>query len=136
MKTGTEKKSLSSPVLITGLKNGTSYTFTIVAKNALGVSDPVTTKAVIPQAGWKSTVLDSTADGKTVASTTFNGQPAVAYTDTKSGDLKLATFDGKSWKKVTVDGAGGSGGRTTDTINGPISTVSYTHLTLPTKRIV
>ena len=121
IKTGVEKKSLSSPVLMAGLKNGTSYTFSVVAKNALGVSEAVTTKAVIPQAGWKSTVLDTTADGKSVASTTFNGQPAIAYTDTKSGDLKLATYDGKTWKKVTVDGAGGSSGRTTDTISGAIS---------------
>jgi len=121
VKTGTEKKTLTSPLLITGLKNGTSYTFTVIAKNALGASEAVVTKAVVPQPGWKSTVLDSSADGKTVASTTFNGKPAIAYTDTKSGDLKLATFDGKSWKKVTVDGAGGSGGRTTDNIAGAIS---------------
>jgi hypothetical protein len=121
IKTGLEKRSLSSPVIMTGLKNGTSYTFSVVAKNALGVSDALTTKAVIPQAGWKSTVLDTSADGKNVASTTFNGQPAIAYTDTKSGDLKLATYDGKSWKKVTVDGAGGSNGRTTNTISGGIS---------------
>ena len=121
IKTGIEKKSLTSPVLMTGLKNGTSYTFSVVAKNALGTSDAEITKAVTPQAGWKSTVLDSSADGKSVASTTFNGQPAIAYTDTKSGDLKLATYDGKKWKKVTVDGAGGSGGRTSDTISGSIS---------------
>ena len=121
VKTGIEKKTLTSPLLITGLKNGTSYTFTVIAKNALGASEAVVTKAVVPQPGWKSTVLDSSADGKTVASTTFNGKPAIAYTDTKSGDLKLATFDGKSWKKVTVDGAGGSGGRTTDNIAGAIS---------------
>jgi len=121
IKTGFEKKSVSSPVLMPGLKNGTSYTFSVVAKNALGISDPVTTKAVTPQSGWKSTVLDSTADGKSVVGTTFNGQPAIAYTDTKSGDLKLATYDGKKWKKTTVDGAGGSSGRTTDTISGSIS---------------
>ena len=121
IKTGVEKKSLTSPVLMTGLKNGTTYSFSIIAKNALGASDPVVTKAVTPQAGWKSAVLDTAADGKSVASTTFNGQPAIAYTDTKSGDLKLATYDGKKWKKVTVDGAGGSGGRTTDTISGSIS---------------
>jgi len=121
LKTGLEKKALSSPVLMAGLKNGTSYSFSVVAKNALGTSEPVTTKSVIPQAGWKSTVLDTAADGKSVASTTFNGQPAIAYTDTKSGDLKLATFNGKIWKKVTVDGAGGSSGRTTDTISGGIS---------------
>jgi len=108
-------------VLITGLKNGTSYTFSVTAKNALGVSDPVTSKAVIPQAGWKSTVLDSGADGKSVVSTMFNGQPAIAYTDTKRGDLKLATFDGKSWKRVTVDGAGGSGGHTANAISGDLS---------------
>jgi hypothetical protein len=121
IKTGAEKKSQTSPVLMAGLKNGTSYTFSVIAKNALGVSDPMTTRAAIPQPGWKSTVFDSTADGKSVASTTFNGQPAVAYTDTKSGDLKLATFNGKTWKRVTVDGAGGSTGHTTNTISGDIS---------------
>ena len=121
IKTGVEKKSLTSPVLMTGLKNGSSYSFSVVAQNALGTSDPVITKVVTPQDGWKSTVLDTAADGKSVASTTFNGQPAIAYTDTKSGDLKLATYDGKKWKKVTVDGAGGSSGRTTDTISGAIS---------------
>ena len=121
IKTGAEKKSQTSPVLITGLKNGTSYTFSVTAKNALGVSDPVTSKVVVPQAGWKSTVLDSGADGKSVVSTMFNGQPAIAYTDTKRGDLKLATFNGKSWKKVLVDGAGGSGAHTTNAISGDIS---------------
>ena len=121
LKTGTEKKSQSSPVLMTGLKNGTSYTFSVIAKNSLGSSEPAVTKSVIPQPAWKSSVLDSAADGKTVASTTFNGKPAIAYTDTKSGDLKLATFVGKSWKKITIDGAGGSSGRTTHNLSGAIS---------------
>ncbi len=121
LKTGVEKKSLSSPVLMTGLKNGTSYTFNVTARNSLGNSEPAITKPVTPQPAWSSSVLDSTADGKTVASTTFNGKPAIAYTDTKSGDLKLATFDGKSWKKITVDGAGGSSGRTSHNLSGAIS---------------
>ncbi len=121
LKTGVEKKALTSPVIIAGLKNGLSYTFSVVAKNSLGLSTPVASKAVTPQTGWKSSVLDATADGKSVSSTTFNGKPAVAYTDTKSGDLKLATFDGKVWKKVTVDGAGGTSGRTSNPIAGQIS---------------
>ncbi len=121
IKTGVEKRADSSPVVVSGLKNGTSYTFSVVAKNVLGVSEPAITKAITPQAGWKSTVLDSGADGKSIASTTFNGKPAIAYTDTKSGDLKLATFNGKIWKKTTVDGAGGTGGRTAHSINSPVS---------------
>jgi len=121
LKTGAEKKSQSSPVLMTGLKNGTSYTFSVAARNSLGGSEPTITKPVIPQAAWNSSVFDSNADGKTVASTTFNGRPAIAYTDTNSGDLKLATFDGKSWRKVTVDGSGGSSGRTTHNLTGAIS---------------
>jgi hypothetical protein len=121
LKTGVEKKALSSPVVMSGLKNGTSYTFSVVAKNSLGLSEPVTSKTVTPQSGWKSTVLDATADGKSLSSTTFNGQPAVAYSDSKSGDLKLAVFSGKTWKKITVDGAGGTSGRTSNPISGQIS---------------
>jgi len=121
IKTGVEKRATSSPVVVSGLKNGTSYTFSVVAKNSLGLSEASVSKAVTPQAGWKSTVLDSTADGKSVTSTVFNGQPAVSYTNTKTGDLKLALFNGKVWKKLTVDGAGGSGNRTTNPISGQIS---------------
>ena len=121
VKTGVEKRATSSPVVVSGLKNGTSYTFSVVAKNSLGLSEASVSKAVTPQAGWKSTVLDSTADGKSVTSTVFNGQPAVSYTNTKTGDLKLALFNGKVWKKLTVDGAGGSGNRTTNPISGQIS---------------
>ena len=125
VKTGVEKRATSSPVVVSGLKNGTSYTFSVVAKNSLGLSEASVSKAVTPQAGWKSTVLDSTADGKSVTSTVFNGQPAVSYTNTKTGDLKLALFNGKVWKKLTVDGAGGSGNRTTNPISGQISSCHH-----------
>jgi len=121
LKTGAEKTTLSSPLLITGLKNGTQYTFGVTAKNSLGSSEPVSTKPVVPQAAWKSTVLDSSADGKSLASATFNGKPVVAYTDSKNGDLKLAISEGKNWKKLTVDGSSRLGGRTTHTIEGAIS---------------
>ena len=121
LKTGVENTVTSSPALIKALKNGISYTFSITAKNAVGSSPPASTKAVIPQPGWKSSIFDASADATYIASTTFNGQPAVAYNDLKTGHLKLAIFNGKTWKKITMDGAGGSGGRTRSAIDSPVS---------------
>ena len=121
IKTGFKKSSVSSPVVFSGLRNGTSYTFTVVAKNALGVSTEAKTKAVTPQASWKSTVFDDNSDGSNIASTVFNGKPVVAYNDRKNGDLKLATFNGKLWTRTVIDGQGGVGGTTTNEIAGPIS---------------
>jgi hypothetical protein len=108
LKTGQEKRSITSPVLMTGLKNGTSYTFSVYAINSIGESDAAQTGSVIPQAAWKATVLDSAADGKSVTSTTFNNLPTVVYTDSKNGALKIALLSGKVWKKITVDGTGGT----------------------------
>jgi hypothetical protein len=121
IKTGFKKSSVSSPVVFSGLRNGTSYTFTVVAKNALGVSTEVKTKAVTPQTSWKSTVFDDNSDGSNIASAVFNGKPVVAYNDRKNGDLKLATFNGKLWTRTVIDGQGGVGGTTTNEIAGPIS---------------
>jgi hypothetical protein len=121
IKTGVEKRSNSSPVVFSGLRNGTSYTFAVVAKNALGVSAEAKTKAVVPQLSWKSSSFDANSDGLNLASTTFNGKPVVAYNDSKNADLKLAIFDGKVWKKTVVDGNGGTEGRTTNEISSAIS---------------
>ena len=101
--TGKEKSVADSPAIITGLKNGTSYTFEIVASNAKGASPTVVTKAVTPRAAWTSQVIDAAADARSITSTTLNGQPVFAYVDSKSSILKLATWNGKAWKKTTVD---------------------------------
>ena len=101
--TGKEKSVADSPAIITGLKNGTSYTFEIVASNAKGASPTVVTKAVTPRAAWTSQVVDAAADARSITSTTLNGQPVFAYVDSKSSILKLATWNGKAWKKTTVD---------------------------------
>ena len=121
IKTGQTTNAVESPVLISGLKNGQNYTFTVAAKNSLGISDAVPTNVVIPQASWTPTIFDPTADGLHVVSTNFRGQPAIVYTDIVKGILKLALWNGKTWKKITVDGRGGSGGKTTHDVSGPMS---------------
>ncbi len=120
-KTGQEISATASPVLITGLKNGISYSFSISSQNDLGQSENVQTNSVTPQAAWKASVLDSLADGERIATTLFNTQPAIVYTDSKRGRVKLAVWTGKAWHIVTVDGRGGSAGRTLHDVSGPVS---------------
>jgi hypothetical protein len=121
IKTGVEKTSVSSPVVFSGLSNGVSYSFSVVAKNALGESVEAKTKSVTPQSSWKSVVFDDSSAGSNLASAVFNGKPVVAYNDSKSGDLKLAIFNGKTWGKTLVDGQGGLNGRTDNEFAGAIS---------------
>ena len=101
--TGKETTVTDSPAIIAGLKNGTSYTFEIVASNSKGASPAVITKSVTPRAAWESQVLDATSDATSIKSTTLNGQPVIAYVDSKTSILRLATWGGKSWKMTTVD---------------------------------
>lgn len=119
--TGTVVMANSSPVKISGLKNGSHYSFSVTASNQLGTSPPETSNAIFPQAPWKGTVVDATSDAKYLASTIFRGAPTVVYTDSKSGDLKLASWNGKIWVKSVVDGNSTTGGRTRDNVSGYVS---------------
>ena len=119
--TGNSVQSTSSPVTITGLKNGSHYSFTVTASNQLGTSPGQSSNAIFPQAPWKASTLDGTADAKFLATTTFRGSPTVVYSDGKSGDLKIAIWNGKAWVKSVVDGNSTVGGRTTDNVAGSVS---------------
>jgi hypothetical protein len=121
VKTGAEKSFTKSPALFPGLKNGTSYTFTITASNSLGTSDPVTTKSVTPKAAWNRSTIDSNADARNLTSVSFNANPAIVYQDANTGALKLALWNGRLWVKSNIDGRGGSAGRTRNPISGDVS---------------
>jgi hypothetical protein len=121
VKTGAEKSFINSPAIFSGLKNGTSYTFTVTASNSLGTSEPVTTNAITPKAGWIKKVIDSNADAKNLTTVTFNGNPAIIYQDEFKGALKIALWNGKLWVISNVDGRGGSAGRTRNPISGDVS---------------
>ena len=121
LKTTLTVSGTSSPIVVTGLKNGTPYSFAVTAQNKLGTSVEAITKSIIPQAGWSTKGVDLTPTGRDVASTTFNGKPIIVFTDAISGVLKIANWNGLVWKKTTIDGAGGSAGRTKNKIAGHIS---------------
>lgn len=120
-KTRLSVTSKTSPVVISGLKNGTTYDFSVTARNTVGLSAPALSNSITPTSTWIPSYLDKGADGKHLVTTTFRNQPAVVYTDSPSGDLKLALWTGKAWERKVIDGRGGSSGRTSDDVSGPVS---------------
>jgi len=121
LKTDEIQSSTTSPITFTGLKNGTAYSFSIVASNSNGTSDAVITAPITPQKSWQRFVIDDEADALRLTTITFNQKPTILYSDSISGRLKIATWEGKKWKKLTIDGAGGTLPRTRNPITGPIS---------------
>ena len=121
LKTGEQTTASESPVIISGLKNGLDYSFSIVAKNAVGESPSALSNSVTPQAAWKASIIDSKADAKYLASAIYQGKPVIAYSDSKNGNIKLATYSNNKWSNKTIDGNSRESGKTTNDVSGYIS---------------
>jgi hypothetical protein len=119
--TGETQVFTSSPAKITGLKNGQSYSFTITAENINGKSEEVTTNNVKPQAGVTPTTIDKSANAKYLATGLFKTNPVIAYSDSISGNLKLATYSNKKWSTAIIDGNATSKGKSDRNLAGPVS---------------
>ncbi|WP_141500837.1 fibronectin type III domain-containing protein, partial [Paenibacillus luteus] len=100
----------SSPITVTGLENGTAYTFTVVATNAIGnslASDPTeeVTPARVPSkvSGVAATIGDSQAEVG-FNEPASNGRPISGYTVTVwNGGEAVKTATGTS-SPITVTG--------------------------------
>jgi hypothetical protein len=119
--TSEQQTFTSSPARITGLKNGQSYSFTITAENINGKSEAVTTNTIKPQAGVSTTTIDKSANAKFLATGTFKSNPVIAYSDSSSGNLKLATYAKKKWSTSIIDGNSTSSGKSDRNLAGPVS---------------
>ena len=123
-KTGVTVFANTSPFTVTGLKNGTTYTFSISAINNNGTSDPLISDSITPVATWKQAVIDNASDAKYVVSASLNNKPFIAYISSKTGTLRTATYTNGTWKKVVIDGMGGTSGRTNHKLGGHLSLCS------------
>ena len=121
IKTGEQTTASESPVVINGLKNGLDYSFSIVAKNAVGESPSALSNSVTPEASWKASVIDSKADAKYLATAIYQGKPVIAYSDSKNGNIKLATYLNNKWSIKTIDGNSKDSGKTINNVSGYIS---------------
>ena len=135
LQTGESIKAVESPVVISDLKNGTKYIFAVKAVNSVGSSEATKSNQITPQPAWKSTVIDPNADAKYIATTTYLGKPVIAYSESKNGDLKLATYSTNKWVVKTIDGDDDAAGKTLNNVSGHISLctstigkISYLHI--------
>jgi len=92
----------NTPFRITGLKNGTNYTFSITAENSVGTSEPVTTNTIKPQSAPALIEVDRISKVTHLASTTFRGKAVILYNDTGLNKLKMAIRSGDKWRISTV----------------------------------
>jgi hypothetical protein len=99
----------ASPIIVTGLENGTDYTFKVWANNKNGKGDEVTSNAITPAAVPGAPVIEGVQIGNTHVTVLFTapdidgGSPITKYTVTSSPGAKTASATSAS-SGITVTG--------------------------------
>lgn len=100
--TGETRSFRNTPFRITGLKNGTTYSFSLVAENELGTSEPVISNSIKPQLTPNPIRIDTTADVEHLEATSYQGKPTIIYGDLSTQTLKMAVRSNNKWKISTI----------------------------------
>ncbi|WP_337102426.1 fibronectin type III domain-containing protein [Paenibacillus sp. YIM B09110] len=107
----------SSPITVTGLANGTPYTFTVVATNGVGnssASDP--SEEITPTAA--ETPASAPAKPTNVTATAGDGEAEVSFTEPSSNGSNISEYTVTAW----------SGGEAVKTATGSSSPITVTGL--------
>jgi acetylornithine deacetylase/succinyl-diaminopimelate desuccinylase-like protein len=70
-----------------------------------------TTTNTVPALASLDVDCRSSANAKFLATGTFKRNPVIAYSDSSSGILKLATYAKKKWSTAIIDGNSTTGGK-------------------------
>jgi len=92
----------SSPIRISGLKNGKNYKFTLIAENDRGKSEPVESNSVKPQKTGAISTIDPFSRVSHLNGSTYRGNPVLVYGDEATRSLKMAAFSGNRWRISTA----------------------------------
>ncbi|WP_138753964.1 fibronectin type III domain-containing protein [Paenibacillus sinopodophylli] len=101
----------SSPITVTGLENGTTYTFTVIATNAIGDSLASDATEAVTPATVPSKVTGVTATGG-------NGQSEIRFTEPASNGRPISDYTVTAW----------TGGTAVKSVPGTTSPITVTGL--------
>ncbi|BBI30819.1 fibronectin type III domain-containing protein [Cohnella abietis] len=118
---------VASPITITGLTNGKSYTFTVVAKNAVGSSLVSTASAAVTPVGVPNAPTGVTA-------TAGNGQATVEFTAPSDNGSEITLYTVTAWNNGTQAGTG-TGAASPITVTGLTNGKSYTFKVVATNAV-
>jgi len=90
------------PFRINNLKNGRTYSFTLVSENEIGSSEPVTSNSIKPESTPNAIKVDPAADVEYLEAVQYLGKPTIIYGDLATQTLKMAVRTNSKWKISTI----------------------------------